>query len=288
MNIDAKLVAELRKQTGLPMMKCKQALIDAGGDKEKAIENLRKQGQKNIAKLADREMKEGIVFTHVTDEGAAAVAFLCETEPVARSAPIAEFGAMLVKAVYESAPADSGRGEDLGALKLSDGRTVKDVIEEFGGSTIRENMKLGDYARFKTGNGVVATYLHHNDRITCLVDLEGDGLANHDAVGALGKDLGMHIAFNSDVVALTRDEIDEAWIAKEKEIFVAQVENMPEERRAQIAEGKLNKRLKDVVLLEQPFIKNDKESVLDHVNNVGKEIGTAISLKRFARIAAGA
>jgi elongation factor Ts len=288
MEITAKMVAELRGRTGLPMMKCKKALVAAEGDIDKAIDNLRKEGEKMIDKLSGREMKDGIVFTYAAADGATAVSFLCETEPVARSTPIAEFMGMVVKAIHAGASADTGTGDDIAGLKMSDGRTVGAGLDEFMGSTIRENMKIGAYARFKPSHGVVSTYVHHNDKIACLVELEGEGLANHDAIGALGKDLGMHLAFNSAAVALTRDGIDDAWIAKEREIFVAQVQDMPADKREKIAEGKLAKRLKDVVLLEQPFIKNEKESVGKHVQAVAKEIGTPVSIKRFARVAAGA
>jgi len=92
MEITAKMVAELRARSGLPMMKCKKALVEADGDIEKAIDNLRKEGEKTIGKLSSREMKEGLVFTHQAADGAAAVSVLCETEPVATSAPIGEFG----------------------------------------------------------------------------------------------------------------------------------------------------------------------------------------------------
>jgi elongation factor Ts len=288
MEITAKMVAELRARTGLPMMKCKKALVEADGDIETAIDNLRKEGEKTIGKLSSREMKEGLVFTHQDDAGAAAVSILCETEPVATSAPIGEFGGMLVKDIYAKAPADTGTGADIADLELSDGRKVSAVLDEFVGSTIRENMKIGAFARFKPSNGVVSVYVHHNKKVAVLVELEGEGLAAHDAIGELGNDLGMHIAWNSDVQSLTRDGIDPEWIAKEREIFMAQVENMPEDKREKIAEGKLSKRLKDVVLLEQPFVKNQSESVQQHVEAVGKQIGTKVAIKRFARIAAGA
>jgi elongation factor Ts len=120
------------------------------------------------------------------------------------------------------------------------------------------------------------------------VEFRGDDLANHDAVQELGRDIGMQIAFHKEVQALRRDELDQAWVAKEREIFYAQTENMPADKRDQITEGKLSKRLKEVVLIEQPFIKNDKESVEKHVAAVAKKTGTNLSLARFARIAAGA
>jgi elongation factor Ts len=288
MAIDAKLVAELRRRTGLPMMKCKQALVDGGGDVEEAEERLRKEGHKTIDKLKGREMKEGLVFTHAGDEGVAAVAVLCETDFVARSGDFTAFGEMLVKGLYADAPAERGDGASLASLGLADGRTVAEHLDELVGSKVRENMMLGSFACFKTGQGYVANYVHHNGRIACLVELSGETLGEHEPVRTLGNELGMQIAFHAQLRALVGDELDAEWVAKEREIYLAQVQDMPEERREKIAEGKLAKRLKEVVLLDQPFIKNEKESVKQHVAAVAKEAGTAIEVRRFARIAAGA
>lgn len=287
MEIDAKLVADLRRRTGLPMMKCKEALAEAGGDLDLAAENLRKQGVRAAEKVADRELKEGLVFQHKDGGGACAVALLCQTDFVARSKDFTAFGQQLAKDLFAKAPADQGGGDSLADFRLSDGSTVKQRLQDLA-LKIRENIQVGRYARFPGGNGLVAVYVHHNGKIACLVDLAGDGLAARDAVKELGNDLGMQIAFHADVQALTRDQLDPMWVAKEREVFAAQAAEMPEDKRAKIAEGKLAKRLKDVVLLEQPFIKNDKESVQQHVAGVAKQVGTAVSVRRFARIAAGA
>lgn len=288
MAIDAKLVAELRRRTGLPMMKCKQALVAGDGDLEKAEEQLRKEGHKTIDKLKGREMKEGLVFTHAGDEGVAAVAVLCETDFVARSGDFLAFGEALVEQLYGNAPADRGDGGSLAEFALADGRTVAQHLDELVGSKIRENMKVGEYACFKTGQGYVASYVHHNTKIACLVELGGQALGEHEVVRTLGSELGMQIAFHNQLRALDRDGLDDAWVGKEREIFLAQVQDMPEDRRQKIAEGKLAKRLKEVVLLDQPFIKNEKESVKQHVAAVAKEAGKDIEVRRFARIAAGA
>jgi elongation factor Ts len=288
MAIDAKMVAELRRRTGLPMMKCKQALVDGDGDIEKAEERLRKEGHKTVDKLKGREMKEGLVFTHAGDEGVAAVAVLCETDFVARSGDFIAFGEALAKGLYDSAPADRGDGASLAGFGLADGRTVAEHLDELVGSKIRENMEVGEYACFKTGQGCVANYVHHNGKIACLVELGGETLGEYEAVRTLGNELGMQIAFHAQLRALDKDGLDAAWVGKEREIYLAQVQDMPEDRREKIAEGKLAKRLREVVLLDQPFIKNEKESVKQHVADVAKEAGTAVEVRRFARIAAGA
>jgi elongation factor Ts len=286
--IDAKLVSELRQRTGLPLMKCKQSLVDAGGDIEKAIENLRKEGMKTVGKLADRAMKEGLVFTHETAEGAAAVAVLCETDFVARSVDFVAFGKDLVARVWAEAPEDQGEGSAISGLKLSDGRTVAARLEDLVGNKIRENMKVGAFARFRPKEGYVGVYVHHNTKIASVVELAGQGLAAKEPVKTLANDLGMQIAFHAQLEGLTKDDLDPEWVAKEREIFVAQSADMPEDKRAKIAEGKLAKRLKEVVLLDQPFLRDDKQSVQQHVAAVAKEVGTPVRIARFARIAAGA
>jgi elongation factor Ts len=289
MPIDAKTVAELRRRTGLPMMKCKEALEAAGGDLTLAEENLRKEGFKTIDKLKDREMKEGLVFT-AEDKGAiAAVAVLCETDFVARSADVQQFGEMLAKGVLASAPSDKGAGEALDGLKLADGRTVKDHLEDLVGKRIRENMKIGSFARFKPQpGGYIGIYVHHNRKIASLVDFEGKDVAKSAPAKELAKDLGMQIAFQHQLMALESKELPPEWVAKEREIFLAQVQDMPEAKRAQIAEGKLAKRMKEVVLLDQPFLKDEKSSVKQRVDAVAKETGSPLRLRRFARIGAGA
>jgi elongation factor Ts len=288
MHIDPKLVAELRARAGLPMMKCKQALVDAGGDIEKAVENLRKEGSKTIDKLKDRAMKDGLVFVARRADGAAAVAALCETDFVARSEDFKAFGEALAEALFDKAPADRGDGAALGGMALRDGRTVKAHLDELVGGKIRENMKIGDFARFRPKEGQVAVYVHHNRRIACLVELKGKGLGENDVVRELGNDLGMQIAFHAQLQGLTEDDLDSAWVEKEKEIFLAQAEAMPADKREKIAQGKLGKRLKEVVLLEQPFIKNEKVTVRQHVADVAKAAGTKVEIARFARIGAGA
>jgi elongation factor Ts len=286
MGIDAKLVAELRGRTGLPMMKCKQALTEADGNLELAHENLRKAGVKAAEKVAHRELKEGIVFLHAVDGAACAVSLLCLTDFVAKSADVVAFGEALVRDLFERAPADTGTGESLQDYALLDGTKVAETYKEFA-LKLGENIQIGSFARFKPEQGRVATYVHHNGKIAVLVELAGEGLSGSAAVETLGKDLGMHVAFHSEVQALSRDEIDPEWIEKEKEIFAAQVEKMPENKREQILMGKLNKRIQEVVLLDQPFIRNDKETVSKHVAAVAKEVGTSVEIRRFARIAAG-
>ena len=169
MAIDAKTVAELRRRTGLPMMKCKEALEAAGADLTLAEENLRKEGFKTIDKLKDREMKEGLVFIAEDKGTIAAVAVLCETDFVARSADVQQFGEMLAKGVLADAPSDRGMGDALEGLKLADKRTVKDHLEDLVGKRIRENMKSID-RNTDLYNRYVKKFTDQEDRIETLRD----------------------------------------------------------------------------------------------------------------------
>ena len=280
--IDAKMVAELRKRTGLPMMKCKAALVEASGDVEAAATNLRKQGVKAAEKVAHREAKDGRVFIKLEGNGACAVGLTCQTDFVARAEDIVKFGTELAERLFESAPADTGNGESLREFQMGDGTTVEKALQDFA-LKIRENIKVADYARFKADNSHVGTYLHHNEKIATLVEI--GGAQDDDALAAFASDLCMHVAFHGEVQVLSRDELDPAWIEKEKEIFDAQVQDQPEERRENIAKGKLAKRMKEVVLLDQPFIKDEKKSVKQAIDEVGARIGKPLELRRFARIA---
>lgn len=286
--IDAKLVAELRRRTGLPMMKCKEALQATGGDLAAAEDHLRKLGLKTAEKVKEREMKEGLVFLHEAPGVTAAVALRCQTDFVARSADFVEFGKELASLVAASAPKDVGAGADLEPLRLSNGRTVGETVREVLVPKIGENIAPGAFARFRAAEGVVAKYLHHNGKAAALVELAGKGLAGRSEVAALGHDLCMHVVFHAEAVALRREELDPAWIAKEREIFAAQAAEMPESKRAAITEGKLQKRLKEVVLLEQPFIKDESKTVRQQVEAVAKSLGATLEIRRFARISAGA
>ncbi|MGQ0613147.1 MAG: translation elongation factor Ts [Planctomycetaceae bacterium] len=287
MEIDAKIVAELRRRTGLPMMKCKQALVESKGDLEGAEDHLRKLGLKTVDKVKDRTLKEGLAFVASDAGGKAAVALRCETDFVARSADFVAFGKALAAALLAKAPKDAGAGADLTGFSLPDGGNVAERLQGLI-AKLGENLAVGEFARFRSGEGLVASYVHHNEKVATLVELAGKGLKGSDEVSTLGTELCMHIAFHREAQALRREDLDAAWVAKEREIFLAQAQEMPENKRAAIAEGKLSKRLKEVVLLEQPFIKDEKRSVKEQVDAVGKQIGAPLEIRRFARISAGA
>ena len=156
MSIDAKTVAELRKRTGLPMMKCKRALQEADGDLEVAADNLRKQGVKASEKVASRELKEGLVFVHREGTAACAVSLLCQTDFVAKSEDVVAFGKQLATELFSRAPADQGSGDQLDDFEIN-GTTVKKTYDDFA-LRMGENIKVGEWARFVPENGAVVVY----------------------------------------------------------------------------------------------------------------------------------
>ncbi len=258
MSISAKQVMDLRKATDMPMMKCKKALEAEGGDFEKAIERLRKDGMKVAEARADRATGEGLVRVTISDDRArgSVVAVACETEPVAKTPRFVEFVDRLALQVAERAPADV---DTLLTQPWIDdeGQTVDDVLRGLVG-VIRENIKVDAVANLAVdGSGLVGSYIHYTQKDAAVVALGADSAS--DELGELAKQLCMHIVF-AKPTALSRDEIAETLVAKETEIARAQIAQDPKMagKPAQvidkIVEGKIGAFYKQTVLGEQDWV----------------------------------
>jgi len=245
------MVAELRAKTDAPMMECKKALTEAEGDLSRAEEILRVKLGNKAGKAASRITAEGVVAASVSGATGALVEINCETDFVSKNEAFLAFAASLAKLVAEKNPADVAA---LSALPLSQdgfGPTVEDVRKGLIGK-IGENMAIRRFRRY-AGGGTLAHYLH-GTRIGVIVEFEGSDVA--------AKDVAMHVAAmkpkalaTSDVPA---DLVDtERRIAKEK----AADSGKPAEIVAKMVEGSVQKFLKEVSLLNQPFVKNDKQTV---------------------------
>jgi elongation factor Ts len=272
MKITAKEVNELRKATGAGMMDCKKALQEAEGDMQKAIDILRKKGQKVAAKRADREAGEGVVLAKVSDDKkfAAAVMINCETDFVAKNQDFIDY----VKSVLDLAVANKAKNTDeLNAMEL-DGRTVADTIIEKTG-VIGEKIQLGNY-QVVEGESVYA-YIHNGNRIASIVAFNKAG--DFDEAG---KDVAMQIAA-MDPVAISKDDVPEDVKQREIEIGMEQArqEGKPEAMLEKIAMGKLNKFFKENTLLAQAFIKDSKQSVGDYLKSKDADL-TVTAFKRLA------
>lgn len=250
-DITANMVRDLREKTDAPMMECKRALTEAAGDLAKAEEILRIKLGNKASKAASRITAEGVVAAHVTGDArlGAIVEVNCETDFVAKNAEFIAFAGALAKVVATHDPQDVA---GLSSLKLDDAG-VEDMRKALVGK-IGENIMIRRFSRL-VAQGRLSTYIHGGARIGVIVDVVGGD-------EGLGKDLAMHIAA-SRPVALTSDEVSPALVQRERDIATAKAaeSGKPANIAEKIVEGAVQKFLKEVTLLGQPFVKNDKQTV---------------------------
>ncbi len=298
--IDAKKVMALRAQTGLPMMKCKEALLATGGDFEKAVEWARKKGLETAAKKADRAMKEGRIAIRRAPDGsvAAMVEVDCETEPVAVGP---DFGALVegaVAAAFDRGPSAADAAGEVPAATLlaqpfGGGPDTVDTAIKQAVARIGENMALRR-AAVLTGGGRIGTYLHHNRKRGVLVQVDGpDAALSTVETTALLSELGMHLA-NGSPLAVSRDQVPSATVEKELEICREQVRQDPKTagKPAPVLErivlGKMERFYAERCLLEQPWVKDPDQTVKAVLEATSKKVGGPLSVRRFVVFAVGA
>ncbi|WP_373518030.1 translation elongation factor Ts [Pricia sp.] len=272
-NITAAEVNKLRKTTGAGMMDCKKALVEADGDFEKAIEFLRKQGQKVAAKRADRDSSEGAAIAKVNSEDTKGVVISlnCETDFVAKNDDFVTLANEL---------ADLAMGFDTKDAFLSadfKGMTVQDKLTEQTG-VIGEKIEIGGFERLSAP--FVGSYIHAGNKIATLVGLS----AVVNGAGEVAKDVAMQAAAMNPV-ALNEEGVDQSVIDKEIEIAkdLLRQEGKPEEMLDNIAKGKLKRFFKDNTLVNQDFIKDSKLSVAQYV----KSVDSNLKVTGFKRVALG-
>jgi len=276
--ITAAQVKALRDRTGLPMMDCKQALIEADGDEEKAIEILRKRGAAAAEKKAGRETAEGRIACFVSADGkvGAIVEMRCETAPVASNEVFRQVAEAIAKQVATAEKLAGSADELLEQPFVDDpGRTVREVLND-AINKIRENLTLSRFTRL-TGEKVTQ-YVHFNGQVGVLVAAEPA-----DADEQVLADVCMQIAAMRPM-AVRREDVPQEIVEKEREIARAQIQNKPEHIIDRIVEGKLNKWFSERVLLEQPFIKDEKGKMT--VGDVLKKAGD-IKVVKFVRMEVG-
>ena len=274
--ITAQDVNKLRTMTGAGMMDCKKALTEADGDFEKAIEILRKKGQKVSASRSDKEAKEGSVFIKVSDDKKEAIliALNCETDFVANTEDFKNLGNLILKTAFDMKPATK---EALLAEQVG-GFSIADKITELVGK-IGEKLDVSTFVHMK-GEAIVP-YIHAGSKLGVLVSLKGvDGKDVTEA----GKDVGMQIAAMNPV-SVDEKSVDKDVIAKEMEIAKAQIiaEGKPENMVEKIAAGKLNKFFKDNTLLPQAFVKDNSKTIAQYLDGVSK----GLTVEEFKRVAIG-
>lgn len=271
-DITAKMVSELREATGVSMMECKRALVEAGGDKDKAVRLLRERGVVTAQKRAGRATNQGAIAAASSPDSktAALVEINCETDFVARNDQFKAFAAAM---------AEKALGLD---TPLAD--AMKDVLTEMIQKT-GENMQIRRNLRFQAkGEGRIVTYIHLGAKEGVMLEL-GCGkpeTASAPAFVELSRDLAMHVSAVAPRF-LDRKEVPADVVAAEREIYAKQVVGKPANIVEKIVDGKVNKFFSETCLVDQPFVKEQKISVKQLLEAKGKELGDTLSIRRYIR-----
>ena len=244
--VTAQLVKELRDRTGISMMDCKSALMEADGDIDKAIEVLRKKSVLKAEKKSGRATNEGAIVLGSSDNMDFIIEVDTETDFAAKDASFQTFLSELSNYCAENNP------EDLDDLNAKYKDELLGIIQKIG-----ENIKVSYYEKISKEGGVVASYKHSDNKLAAIVKIDsGDEI--------VGRDIAMQVAANNPM-AIYPEDIDTAILNKEKEIALATLENenKPEEIKEKIIMGKLNKFKMENSLVEQPFIKDPDKKIKD-------------------------
>ena len=291
MAITAAMVKELREMTGAGMMDCKKALNETNGDMDAAVEFLRKNGQAKAEKKAGRIAAEGLCRVVVKDDKVAAVVEVnSETDFVAKNEKFQNF----VAAVADQALASDAADIDAflaESWNLDTSKTVKDALVEQV-AVIGENLTIRRFEKVEATNGCVVSYTHGGGRIGVIVEAETDVV--NDAVKAALTNVAMQIAALYPKY-VSGDEVSHEYIEHEKEILRAQIMNdekesqKPEKVIEGMIQGRIKKELKEICLLDQVYVKAEdgKQTVGKYVEQVGKENGAKLFIKRFVRFETG-
>jgi elongation factor Ts len=272
--ITAAMVGKLREMTNAGLMACKKALNESGGDLDAAVDILRKSGVATAAKKAGRDAKDGVIAAYI--QPGARVGVLveinCETDFVAKNEAFRAFCDEVAKTLAVEPAAD-----------LEPVRTAQ--VAKMG-----ENIRISRHERLEvSGNGMIAAYIHTGAKVGVLVEV---GAAKESTVQSedfkqLVRDITLQIAA-ANPSTVTRDQIDPATLAKEKEIAADQVKNKPAQAIAKIVEGKLEKYFQSFCLVDQGFVKKNAEiTVREHIGAIAKQLGDEITVRRFIRFQVG-
>ena len=288
--ITAALVKELREITAAGMMACKKALTETAGDMDKAVEYLREQGLAGAEKKAGRIAAEGVSFTKISDDGKTGVVVEvnAETDFVAKNEKFQNF----VKEVADQALKTSATDIDSFLQEKWDLDPSKTVSEQLSAtiSVIGENMNIRRFTKIAEENGFVQDYIHSGGRIGVLLQVKSTVV--NDAIKDMAKNLAMQIAALNPKY-ITRAEVDQEYLKNEKEILLAAAKNekpnAPEKVLLGMVEGRLNKELQEVCLVDQVYVRAEdgKQKVGQYLESVAKAQNAEISLVRFVRYETG-
>ena len=292
MAITAAMVKELREISGAGMMDCKKALTATEGDMDKAMEFLREKGLATAQKKASRIAAEGIVMLKVAEDSkkAVAVEVNAETDFVAKNEKFQAYVAQVAEQALgtEAADIDAFLAEP---WKFDTSKTVNEALAGQV-AVIGENMKIRRFQKVEEENGFVASYTHMGGKIGVLVDVVTDVV--NDEIKEMAKNVAMQVAALNPKYT-NRNEVSEEYIAHEKEILMAQIQNDPKESQKPekviqgMISGRINKELKEICLLDQVYVKAEdgKQSVEKYVAEVAKANGANVTIKGFVRYETG-
>ncbi|MFM8567074.1 MAG: translation elongation factor Ts [Gemmatimonadota bacterium] len=294
MSITAKDVADLRARTGAGMMDCKKALEETAGNLEAAIDLLRKKGIAKAEKRADRAASEGQIVIELAADGTmgAMIELNCETDFVGRNDEFVALAKQIAQHVAQDASVAGlvtvgAEGAYLATPWAFDAsRSLGEVVKAASAKT-GEKVELRRVARFAT-TGLVGSYLHFNGKAGVLAEVTG---GNGAEAAELGKHTAEHVAAGVPSVAVAVDQggVDPAFIAREREIFVAQAveSGKPQAIAEKMVEGRIAKLLGEITLLGQPWVRDDKQTIKDLVAATAKAAGQPLAVTRFVRFKMG-
>ena len=291
MAITASMVKELREMTGVGMLECKKALAETDGDMEKAVEYLREKGLAASEKKAGRIASEGVCLSYLSDDKnvGVVVEVNSETDFVAKNPVFREYVLQVAEHIASSDAAD------VDALlnekwKFDESMTVAEALSSKI-AVIGENLKIRRFEKYvKEGAGTIVSYIHGGGRIGVMIEIGCDNA--NEAVEEMGKNIAMQVAaLNPKFIAV--ENVPEEYLAKEREILTQMTMN--DEKNAKkpaniiekMIEGRLNKEMKEVCLVEQPYVKDGDLTVKKYIESVAKEVGAPITIRRMVRFETG-
>lgn len=289
--VSAKLVQELRQKTGAGMMDCKKALKENEGDIEKASEWLRQKGISKADKAAGKVTAEGLVETAVQQDGRVGVLLEvnCQTDFVARNDAFKALVSNLAKQAVTASSVDELLSQPYIENKdLTVAETLKQQVAQLG-----ENMqvrRLENFSLSEGTQGVVESYIHTGGRVGVLVELDCQNTAaNNEEFKTLARNIAMQVAACPNVEYVNVEEIPTEIAQKEKEIEMGRddLANKPDNIKEKIVQGRIDKRLKEMTLVDQPYIRDQSITVEELVKQASNKLGDTIEVKRFARFILG-
>ncbi|MEM7580056.1 MAG: translation elongation factor Ts [Cyanobacteria bacterium P01_A01_bin.80] len=290
--ISAKLVQQLRQKTGAGMMDCKKALKENEGDIEKSIEWLRQKGIASAGKKSDKIAAEGLVETYVDPSGKVGdlIEVNCQTDFVARNEA---FKALVENLAKQAKDVDSVESLLEQPYKEDASKKVEQYLTEIV-AQLGENMKIRRFVKFAIADdkqGVVDSYIHTGGRVGVLVELgcNNEASTQKDEFKTLARNIAMQVAACPNVEYISTDEIPSDMVQKEKEIEMGRDDlgKKPDNIKEKIVQGRIDKRLKEMTLVDQPYIRDQSVSVEELVKQTSKELGDEIKINRFHRYVLG-